>query len=179
MELYNKDCLKVLDEFIEKDRRVDAIITSPPYNMCMRIQNGKYVSRWAGSGLTNVGHLTNKYSGYKDDMPIEKYEEFQTDFLNKSLQVSDYVFYNIQMITGNKIPLLHMLGKFAEKIKDIIIWDKVVAQPAMNKGVLNSTWEFLIILSNIEPMKRTFTDYFFERAVKIIYGILKEKEINI
>lgn len=164
VKLYNQDCLEVLDKFIEKGRKVGAIVTSPPYNMCMRIQNGKFVSRWAGSGETNRGHLTNKYSNYKDDMPIDKYEEFQTKFLEKSLQVSDYVFYNIQMVTGNKIPLLHIMGKFAEKIKDIIIWDKMVSQPAMNEGVLNSTWEFLIILSNSEPLKRTFAQHYFERG---------------
>lgn len=31
IEIYNEDCLKVLDYLIEKNKKVDAIITDPPY----------------------------------------------------------------------------------------------------------------------------------------------------
>lgn len=164
VKLYNGDCLDVMNKLIEDKVKVDAIITSPPYNMCLRVsKDGKYRSRW-WSG--NKGHFSNKYTNYKDDLPIEEYERIQTLFLEKALTLSDYVFYNIQMITGNKIPLLHIMGKFADKIKDIIIWDKGNAQPAINKGCLNSQYEFIIVFSNVRPHCRTFDNACFERGTE-------------
>ena len=175
--LLHGDCLKIMKQM--PDKSVDCIITSPPYNMCLKIQNDKYVSRW-DSSYSNEGHLTNKYSTYRDDMPIEKYEEFQEKFLKESLRVSNYVFYNIQMVTGNKIPLLHLFGKFAENIKDIIIWNKVNAEPAINKGVLNSQYEFIVCLSNIRPKCRTFDNALFERGTETnVWDIKRERNKNI
>lgn len=177
IQLYQGDCLEVMKQI--PDRSVDCIITSPPYNLCLKIQNNKYVSRWESS-YSNKGHLTNKYDTYKDDLPIEKYEEFQELFLKEALRVSDYVFYNIQMVTGNKIPLLHLMGKFAESIKDIIIWNKTNAEPAINKGVLNSQYEFIICLSNIRPKCRTFDNALFERGTETnVWDIKRERNKNI
>ena len=164
INLYNGDCLEVMDKLIAEGVKVDAIITSPPYNMCLRItEEGTYRSRW-WSG--NKGHFSNKYAHFNDDLPIEDYEDMQTKFIEKSLKISDYLFYNIQMITGNKIPLLHIIGKFAEKIKDIIIWDKGIAQPAINNNCLNSQYEFIICFSNIRPGFRTFDNANFERGTE-------------
>lgn len=175
--LLHGDCLKIIKQI--PDNSVDCVITSPPYNMCLKIQNDKYVSRW-DSSYSNEGHLTNKYNTYKDDMPIEKYEDFQENFLKESLRISNYVFYNIQMVTGNKIPLLHLMGKFAENIKDIIIWNKINAEPAINKGVLNSQYEFIICLSNIRPKCRTFDNALFERGSETnVWDIKRERNKNI
>lgn len=41
--LYNVDCTKVLKRL--KDDCAAAVITSPPYNMNLRIRNNKFVSR--------------------------------------------------------------------------------------------------------------------------------------
>lgn len=175
IQLYKGDCLDVMDVLIAMGVKVDAVLTSPPYNMCLKIQGNKYVSRW-DSSYSNEGHLSNKYQNYKDDMPMEVYESFQSAFIEKSLKISDYLFYNIQMITGNKIALLHILGKFAEKIKEIIIWNKVNAQPSINKGVLNSQFEFLIVFSNVRPCCRTFDNALFERGTETnVWDIKRER----
>lgn len=175
IEIYNKNCLDLLDEMICNNQKVDIIFCSPPYNMCLKVQGDKYVSRWKSS-YSNKGHLSNKYDEYTDDLPIEEYEKIQEEFLNKSLQVSNYVFYNIQMVSGNKIPLCHLIGKFAEKIKDIIIWNKVNAEPAINKKVLNSQYEFIICLSNIRPKCRTFDNALFDRGTETnVWNIKRER----
>ena len=62
MELFNEDCLKVLDRFIDEGRRVDCIITSPPYNMNLRVMKGKYVSR-------------TRYKRYREEFST-KYDNF-------------------------------------------------------------------------------------------------------
>ena len=176
IELLHGDCLRLLKTL--PDKSVDCIITSPPYNMCLKVQNNKYVSRWESS-YSNEGHLSNKYTNYKDDMPIEKYEKFQEEFLKESLRISEHVFYNIQLVTGNKIPILHLMGKFAENIKDIIIWNKMNAEPAINKGVLNSQYEFIICLSNDRPKCRTFDNCNFKRGTETnVWDIKRERNKN-
>lgn len=173
-ELYNDNCLNVLDKFIEEGRRVDCVITSPPYNMNLRVMKGKYVSR-----CRNKNHgieFSNKYANYDDDLPMDEYFEFQKNFIEKSLKISNLVFYNIQMITGNKIALCRLMGYFSTKIKEIIIWDKGHAQPAMKAGTLNSQYEFIIVFDNNKPYNRAFDYANFPRGTETnIWQIKREK----
>lgn len=174
MKLYNEDCLNVLQRMIDENKKVDAIITSPPYNMCLRIHSGRYMSRWGWKGT--AGHFSNKYENYKDDLPMDKYFDFQDEFIEKALQVTDLVFYNIQMITGNKVALFQLLGKYANKVKEIIIWDKTTAQPAMQVGTLNSQYEFIIVFQNSKPYNRSFENALFKRGTETnVWGIKRER----
>ena len=178
IQLYWGDCLKIMDGLIADGVKVDAVITSPPYNMCLKVQNEKYVSRWKSS-YSNEGHLSNKYQNYKDDLPIEDYEKFQDSFIEKCLTISDYLFYNVQMVTGNKTAILHLIGKYADKIKEIIIWDKINGEPAINKGVFNSQFEFIICFSNVRPLCRTFDNAKFERGtLSNVWQIKRERNKN-
>lgn len=99
IDLYCGDCLEIMKQI--PDKSVGCIITSPPYNMCLRIHSGRYMSRWGWKG--NRGSFSAKYDTYTDDLPMDKYFEFQDEFISQALRVSDLVFYNIQMITGNKV----------------------------------------------------------------------------
>ena len=178
IKLYNNDCLNILDKLILEGEKVDAIITSPPYNMCLRIHSGKYMSRWGWKG--NVGSFSAKYEGYKDDLPMDEYFKFQDEFISKALQVTDLMFYNIQMITGNKVALLKLIGKYAEKIKEIIIWNKEYGQPAMQNGVLNSQYEFIIVFQNSKPYNRSFDNALFKRGTETnIWDIKRERNNDI
>lgn len=174
MKLINSNCLDVLQQMINNNEKVDCIITSPPYNMNLRIMNGKYVSR-----CNNKNHLiefSNKYDNYKDDLPMDKYFEFQDEFIEKALQVTDLLFYNIQMITGNKIALFQLLGKYADKIKEVIIWNKCHGQPAMQTGVLNSQYEFIIVFQNSKPYNRSFDYSGFARGTESnVWDIKRER----
>lgn len=167
--LYNGDCLTVMDDLINKNTKVDAIITSPPYNMRLRVHSGVYSKR------VEDGSFNIKYAGYTDDLSVEEYFHFQKEFLEKALQLTDLVFYNIQFVTGNKVALMRLLGAFADKIKEIIIWDKVNAQPAMHRGTLNSQFEFVIVFQNSKPYNRSFDDFGFERGTETnIWKIKRE-----
>lgn len=162
IDLYQGDCLTVMDNLIKQGVKVDAVITSPPYNMCLRVHNGQYMSRWGWKG--NIGSFSEKYDGYKDDLTMDEYFKFQDEFISKALQLTDLMFYNIQMITGNKVALLQLIGKYACKIKEIIIWDKMLGQPAMKEGVLNSQYEFIIVFENSKPYNRQFDKALFKRG---------------
>lgn len=42
-ELYNLDCVEFMDTCISQGRRFDCCITSPPYNMMLRVRDGIYI----------------------------------------------------------------------------------------------------------------------------------------
>ncbi len=173
-ELYNEDCLDVLDHFIKEGRKVDCIITSPPYNMNLRVMKGKYVSRTRYKRYRE--EFSTKYDNFSDDLSMEEYYVFLCDFMERALKVTDLVFLNSQLLTGNKVALLRFLGTFADDIKDIIIWNKCNAQPAMKEGVLNSQYEFIIVFDNNKPYNRMFDKYNFKRGTETnLWDIKRER----
>jgi site-specific DNA-methyltransferase (adenine-specific)/modification methylase len=174
IELHNGDCLEVMDTLIKKKVKVDAIVTSPPYNMNLRINNGKYLSRCGWE--KHVEEFSTKYKNYTDDLPMDEYFDFQKSFIEKALKISDLVFYNIQMITGNKIALFKLLGYFADKVKEVIIWDKEHGQPAMQQGLLNSQFEFIVVFSDSKPYNRMFDTAQFARGTETnVWKIKRER----
>ena len=149
VNLVNFDCVEYMRGL--PDKAFGMSITSPPYNMNLRI-NGKgdgYCSRQI------VKEISTKYDGYDDNLPMAEYEEFLFQVITELLRVSEIVFFNIQMITGNKPALFRLMGRFAEQIKEVIIWDKVRSQPAMRDGCLNSGFEFILVLGD-NPISRRF-----------------------
>ncbi len=172
INLYHGDCLKIMQQI--PDKSVDCIITSPPYNINVRTNNGNFVSRWGKKG--NEGHFANKYKNYRDDLMPEDYYKFQKSFLEKALKITDTVFYNIQIVAGNKQSLFRLLGDFSDKIKEVIIWNKVNSQPAMESGVLNSQYEFIFVFQNSKPYARKFYTCGFERGTETnVWDIKRER----
>jgi site-specific DNA-methyltransferase (adenine-specific)/modification methylase len=144
------------------DKCTDIILTSPPYNMNLRILNGKYVSRCRNKN--HAKEFATKYDDYSDDLSMDDYFKFQKEFISEALRISNLVFYNIQMITGNKIALFRLMGEFADKIKEVFIWDKIHGQPAMLNNVANSRYEFIIVFDANKPYNRTFDVCNFKRG---------------
>jgi len=175
-KLYNDDCLTVMDEMIETGKHVNAIITSPPYNLNLRVSKGRYVRH--KHDLNNI--INTKYQNYQDNLSMDEYFDFQKSFIEKALQVSDLMFYNIQMVSGNKIALLELLGHFAKDIKEIIIWDKMRAAPAILAGGLNSQFELVVVFDKHKPYNRSFDKAFFGRGtLPNIWRIAKENNAAI
>ena len=147
-KIYKEDCLKTLNKM--KDASVDLVITSPPYNMNLRISKGRYHSRQI------VKEISTKYAEFPDNLPIDEYNLLHTNILRELLRVSDLVFYNIQIVTGSKRSIFKMIGEFSDYLKDIIVWDKGYVQPAMQKQVLNKRTELILVFENDYPVSRQF-----------------------
>jgi site-specific DNA-methyltransferase (adenine-specific)/modification methylase len=157
--IYHENCLDTLSKL--ENESINHVITSPPYNMNLRIMGDKYCSRQI------VKEFSTKYDGFDDNLPQEEYFNLHKKILGELLRVTKgYVFYNIQVVTGNKPSVFKLMGEFSEKIKEIVIWDKTSAQPAMGECVMNSEFEFLIILSNNkkDAMSRQFKEANFARG---------------
>jgi site-specific DNA-methyltransferase (adenine-specific)/modification methylase len=155
-KVYNESCLETLKKM--KDGSIDAVITSPPYNMNLRIRNGKYCSRQI------VKELSTKYSNFDDNLPIDEYYELHLNILKELLRVSDMVFYNIQIVTGSKRAIFKIIGELSDYLKDIVIWDKGHGQPAMAERVMNRRTELILIFDKNNAISRQFEKCNFKRG---------------
>jgi site-specific DNA-methyltransferase (adenine-specific) len=150
------DCLEIMGEI--PDSSIDLIITSPPYNMNLRVRNGKHCSRQI------VKEISTKYEGFPDNLTMEEYFTFNKNCINEMLRISKLTFWNIQILTGNKSAIYKLMGEFADYIKEIIVWDKVNAQPAIHEGNLNSQFELILIFSKNDAITRSFKDVNFTKG---------------
>ena len=169
-KIYNENCLDTMARM--KNKEIDLTVTSPPYNMNLRISKGKYISRQI------VKEFSTKYAGFNDNLPIDEFYELHSKILNELVRVSKIVFYNFQVVTGSKRAFFKLIGEFNEQIKDIIIWDKVNGQPAMQSDVMNSQNEIILILGD-NPISRKFTKSNFKRGeMSNVWSVKRGKKFD-
>ena len=168
--IYNEDCRETLGRM--GDDAVDCVITSPPYNMNLRIRNGKYCSRQI------VKEFSSKYEGFDDNLPIDDFYELHSGILKELLRVSPLVFYNISIVTGSKRAFFKMIGEFHEQLKDIVVWDKNHGQPAMAEGVLNRRTELVLVFDRDNAISRQFKQaQFYRGTLDDIWHIGRPKKV--
>ena len=171
LNLIHGDCLEVMKTL--PDASIDLTVTSPPYNMRTRVRNGKYTTREKSE------HFSKKYEHFDDALPINEFYEFHSKVLNELLRVSKIVCYNFQIVTGSKEAFFKMIGDFNRQIKDIIIWDKNTGQPAMHSNILNSCYEFILVMENDSIAGRHITNAKFKRGeMNNILRIKRGKKIH-
>lgn len=161
-KIYNRDCLEGMRGL--PDNSVDCVITSPPYNLCLRVRGDKYTHRTNGEkrGELNVNKYTN---GLSDSLEMQDYFYWQCKCIDEMMRVSTgMVFYNIQAVTGNKWAVFKLIGKYADNIREVLIWDKMGAEPAIGERILNSEYEFIIVLDHKDCKGRQFTTFNSERG---------------
>ena len=170
-KIFNESCLNTLARM--SDDSVDLVITSPPYNMNLRIRDGKYCSRQI------TKEFSTKYDVFSDNMPIAEYFDFHLRVIKELLRVAPIVFYNVQIVTGSKRAVFKLLGELNEYVKDIIVWDKENAQPAMSEGVLNRQYELIIVFAKRDAISRKFNYCNFERGtLNDVWRIKRGKKVT-
>jgi len=146
------DATKIEDvERLMDGQKADITFTSPPYN--------------AGKTPKEQG----KYLNDTDDKTTEEYKSLLNAYVLRSLEYTDYVFSNVQSLSGNKIALIEHLYELREKFADTIVWNKENAQPAMARRVLNSQFEYIHIFSN--EAKRSIGKRDFRGTVSNVFSI--------
>ena len=143
----------------------DLVLTSPPYNMNLRVRDGKHCSRQI------VKELSTKYENFSDNLPMEKYYEFNRSVISECLRLAPLVFFNVQFLTGNKSALFRLIGEFSNQLKGFIIWDKINAQPAIGEGILNSQWEAVLVFSRDDAISRKFKAEFARGTLSNLWRI--------
>ena len=141
------------------DDSIDHVITSPPYNMNLRIRNGKHCSRQI------VKEFSSKYEGFDDNLSSSDFYCLHTGIIRELLRVTKgYIFYNIAIVTGSKKAFFRIMGEHADSLKEIIVWDKGHGQPSMQSGVLNRQSELILVFSKNDALSRQFSTAQFKRG---------------
>jgi site-specific DNA-methyltransferase (adenine-specific)/modification methylase len=140
--------------------------------MNLRIRNGKYCSRQI------VKEFSSKYEGFDDNIPIEEFYNFHSQVLKELLRTSSIIFYNIQIVTGSKRAFFKIIGELSDYLKDIIVWDKGYAQPAMAHNVLNRRTELILVFDSSNGISRQFEKANFQRGtLDDIWNIKRGKKV--
>lgn len=124
------DCLTVLKSM--KDKSVDVIFTSPPYN-----DSGK-----SKSDIENKRHVKYEYVEARSD-----WFDWQCEVIDEMLRVTKrHILYNVQPILNNKEDVYKLIGKYADKIDQILIWYKPNAQPQHYPHRIANFYEMVLVL---------------------------------
>lgn len=108
--------------------------------------------------------FSKKYKFFDDALPIDDFLAVHKKVLHELLRTSKCVAYNFQPVTGSKEAFFKLIGEFAQNIRDVIVWDKGTGQPAMQKQVLNSSHELILILEPENRPGRRITSAQFDRG---------------
>lgn len=111
---------------------MDVTFTSPPYND----------SGYTDSDIANKRHVKYETVENRDD-----WFDWQCACIDEMLRVTKrQVMYNIQPILNNKKDVYRLIGHYADKIDQILIWYKPNAQPQHYPHRIANFYEMVLIL---------------------------------
>lgn len=150
IQFRNEDCFKTMDLFISKGKKVDVILTSPPYNTARKVKTQKALDTH-----------NNRYDEYNDNMTNEEYCNWSVNLFNKFDEVlskNGVILYNLSYGSENPDVMWLAIGDILRKtnfmIADTIIWKKKSALPnnvSVNK--LTRIVEFVFVICRKEEFK--------------------------
>ncbi|MBE0524104.1 MAG: site-specific DNA-methyltransferase [Methanosarcinales archaeon] len=138
------DCLTIMRQM--PDKCLDLVVTSPPYNLKNSTGNGMKDGRggkWSGAALVNG------YSHYDDNMPHEKYEQWQRECLTEMFRLikdDGAIFYNHKWrVQGGLLQdRQNIVGDFP--VRQIIIWRRK-GGINFNPGYFLPTYEVIYLIT--------------------------------
>jgi DNA modification methylase len=138
--------------------KADICFTSPPYAL------GKSV---ALSGNRSMSAKGNAYNEHEDS--AEFWVSLMDGWWDRSLlAVSTAWIVNVQPLANNKRSLIHWIANRANRLIDIITWDKGHAAPQMAQGVLSSRYEWVIALGK-NGASRSFPLSTWQGTIQSVY----------
>lgn len=112
--------------------------TSPPYNMNVNASFASAPTIAMGAGAA--------YAGYSDDATDDEYGNLLCGALANALDHCDDAMFNVGIIAGSKVGVCRMLGEYADKLCDIVVWNKSQSMPhgmESQRGMLSHRCELV------------------------------------
>lgn len=150
IQFRNEDCFKTMDLFLSKGKKVDIILTSPPYNTARKVKTQKALDTH-----------NNRYDEYNDNMTNEEYCNWTVNLFNKFDEVlskNGVVLYNLSYGSENPDVMWLAIGDILHKtnfmIADCIIWKKKSALPNNSSpNKLTRISEFVFVICRKDEFK--------------------------
>lgn len=129
MNLILGDCLEQMKKL--EDSSIDVVFTSPPYN---------------DSGSTEKDKINKRHYKYENAENRKDWFEWQCECLDEMFRITKrQILYNIQPILNNKADVYRLIGRYADRIDNILIWYKPNAQPQHYPHRIANFYEMVII----------------------------------
>ena len=153
--IYNADILEALKHI----GKVDTFFTSPPYNMKGK-EGGSFAGRTNGGkgGIWKNAKIYDGYDGYGDDMPYDKYCEWQRNCLRGMFNVLNEdgaIFYNHK----DRPQKLQLLDR-REIIEEL--------QPYLRQRIIWNTNQFINTSTTFLPPVHQYVFLFAKRDFRFI-----------
>lgn len=145
IQFRNEDCLETIGKIKNLNKKVDLVLTSPPYN-----------------GSRNSGKKTEKsrdthndrYDVYEDNKTNEEYYDWILSIINGCdgiLKDNGVILWNQSYSSENPMVLWELINKIHTEtnfmIADVIVWKKGSALPNnVSKNRLTRIWEPVFVL---------------------------------
>lgn len=150
VQFRNENCLDTMKKLIENDKKVDIILTSPPYNTARNVKTQRALE------IHN-----NRYVEYSDNMPNEDYCAWTVQLFNnfdKILSTNGIILYNLSYTSENPsamwLAVASILSETDFMIADTIIWKKRSALPNnVSKNKLTRITEFVFVICRKNEFK--------------------------
>lgn len=155
------DKLQIPDGFV--------VFSSPPYNV------------GDASGLRDkyqkgVPKSAKFYGKYDDDKSESEYTDLLQSVLNEGLARCGAVALNLQPLAGSKRPLLRWMDANAEHLVDVITWDKGHAAPHIQKGILASRFEWIVVMSAAKNASRVIPHSSWQGKYSNVYAAPPQRD---
>ena len=150
VQFRNEDCFKTMELFVERGKKVNIILTSPPYNTARNVKTQK--ARDTHNG---------RYDDYSDNMSVDEYCDWTVrlfNSFNNVLAENGVILYNISYGSENPhvmwLAMSDIIRKTDFMIADTIIWKKRSALPNnVSPNKLTRITEFVFVLCRKDEFK--------------------------
>lgn len=135
------DCLENLK--LIDDNIFDVAFTSPPY--ADKGSQSYEKSRKKGK-CNNPYGVHVKYINVESHYG-EEWLKWQIEIIDQLLRVcKKWIIYNIGAISNNRENVYKLIGHYADRIHDDIIWYKPNGLPCPNDGAISNTYEHILLI---------------------------------
>ena len=150
VQFRNENCFDTMNTFIKYNKKVNIILTSPPYNTARKVKTQKALDTH-----------NNRYDDYNDNMSDEDYCDWSVKLFNmfdKVLVKNGVILYNLSYGSENPNVMWLALGDIMRKtnfmIADTIIWKKRSALPNnVSSNKLTRITEFVFVICRKDEFK--------------------------
>lgn len=129
--LLNSDCFDYMQRLADSGRKVDMILTSPPYNSNKKSGKTGTITNRAMKGYSYI-----RYDVHVDNMTFEQYCNYTRDLFNlfdRVLAKNGVILYNLSYGSENSNDMIGAINAVVSNTPfmfvDMIIWKKATAFP--------------------------------------------------